>query len=474
MSKRNRPDSPNVGRVKTRTLLLLGANGDLAHRLLLPGLRSLLDAEPGLDVRLIGAGRKDLPDGDWKRSLEKTLRIDDGNAADGESARLRGVIEGSRYLRADVADATDLQRLIESCPTAPAVYFALPPAVTIAACEAMRGLELPPGTVLALEKPFGTSVATARQLNELLATLLPEEQVYRVDHFLGKSTVLNLLGLRFANRIFEPVWNSTSIDHVEIVYDEKLGLEQRAGYYDHAGALSDMIQSHLLLVLALVCIEPPSGLDADDLRGEMAQVLRATRPFGGDPAGASRRARYTAGTIEGREFRGYAEEDGVDPGRGTETLAEVTVGVENWRWSGVPFTLRSGKALGDARKEIIITFKPVPHLPTGFLGCATPPRLRIILGPDCLHLDLNINGAGDPFTLEPVTLSAEFAKGDMTPYGEVLGGILDGDSLLSIRGDVAEQCWRVIEPVQQAWRDGAVPLEEYPAGTPGPAGWRPR
>ncbi|WP_333473449.1 glucose-6-phosphate dehydrogenase [Lolliginicoccus lacisalsi] len=460
--------------MKTRTLLVLGANGDLANRLLLPGLRSLLDAEPDLDVRLIGAGRKDIPHADWKRALEKTLRIDDRPASDSAKARLRGVIDSSRYLQADVGDPAALRELIGACPTAPAVYFALPPAVAIAACEAMRGIELPTGTVLALEKPFGTSVATARQLNDLLATLVPEQQVYRVDHFLGKSTVLNLLGLRFANRIFEPVWNSTSVDHVEIVYDEKLGLEERAGYYDHAGALTDMIQSHLLLVLALVCIEPPAGLDAEDLRGEMAQVLRATRPYGGDPAAASRRARYTAGSIEGREFPSYADEDGIDPARGTETLAEVTVGVENWRWSGVPFTLRSGKALGDARKEIIITFKPVPHLPTGFLGCASPPRLRIILGPDCLHLDLNINGAGDPFTLEPVTLSARFAEGDMTPYGEVLDGILDGDPLLSIRGDVAEQCWRIIEPVQQAWRKGAVPLEEYPAGTPGPAGWGAR
>ena len=241
---------------------------------------------------------------------------------------------------------------------------------------------MPEGTILALEKPFGTDLDSARALNRRLEQLVPERQIHRIDHFLGKSTVLNLLGLRFANRIFESVWNADNIAEVEITFDERLALEGRAGYYDKAGALADMLQSHLLLVLALVAMEPPSSLEPDDLRGAMAQALRATRVWDGDAAAASRRARYTAGTMGTRQLVPYTEEPGVDPARETETLAEVRLGIENWRWAGVPFILRSGKALSDDRKEIVVTFKDVPHLPTGFSGAHGQSRLRIALTPD--------------------------------------------------------------------------------------------
>ncbi|GGC62608.1 glucose-6-phosphate dehydrogenase [Hoyosella rhizosphaerae] len=457
--------------MNTRTLLILGANGDLTHRLLLPGLGRLIAADPELDIALIGAGRTELSDQTWFDRASKAMLHEVDEADSAARQRIKAVAEASRYLTANVTTSRDLAAVLAQCPTSPAVYFALPPAVTIEACTALRDVDLPAGIVLALEKPFGTSVATAEELNALLTSLVPEPQVYRVDHFLGKSTVLNLLGLRFANRIFEPIWNADSVESVMIYYDEELGLEQRAGYYDKAGALVDMIQSHLLLVMALVAMETPSSLHPDDLRGAMAQVLRAARPWQGDAATAGRRARYATGSINGRTLPNYVDEPGVDPQRGTETLAEVKIGIENWRWAGVPFTLRSGKAVGNARKEIIITFKNVPHLITGLTGCASPPRLRVVLDPDRLHLDLNINGAGDPFNLEQVTMSAEFGKGALSPYGEVLSGILDGDPILSIRGDVAEQCWRIVEPVQQAWGANTTPLEDYEAGTPGPKSW---
>ena len=188
-----------------------------------------------------------------------------------------------------------------------------------------------------------------------------------MDHFLGLSTVLNIVGLRFANRLLEPVLNSTHVESVEIVWDESLGLEGRAGYYDHAGALVDMIQSHLLQVLSLLTMEAPAAINARDFRDEKAQVLRATRILDGDARASSRRARYTAGAVEGRELPDYAAEGGVDPARETETLAEIVVGVENWRWSGVPFMLRSGKALGNPRKEAVFTFRthPAPARRTG-------------------------------------------------------------------------------------------------------------
>lgn len=450
-----------------RTLVILGAGGDLSVRLLLPGLGQLLAGKRIADLELFGVGTLDLTDAAWQHLVAAALQTGGADPAFKER-----MVQQSRYFQADATNPDDLERILNACSGVPVLYFALPPAVTLASCEALRAVPLPPHTTLALEKPFGTNLEGARVLNSKIAELVPESHAHRVDHFLGKSTVLNILGLRFANRVFEQNWNADNVESVEIHYDETLGLEARAGYYDKAGALIDMIQSHLLLVLALVAMEPPSTLQPEDLRGAMAQALRATRIWQGDPASASRRARYTAGTIDGRELPSYIDEPGVDPALGTETLAEVTLAVENWRWAGVPFVLRSGKALEGARKDIVITFKPVPHLPKGLTGPGTPTRLRIALDPDGIHLDLNINGEGDPFELDAVTLSAKFAKGELGAYGEVLAGILDLDPTLSVRGDVAEECWRIVGPVRDAWKNDDVPLDSYAAGTAGPQSWQ--
>jgi glucose-6-phosphate 1-dehydrogenase len=450
-----------------KTLVILGAGGDLSTRLLLPGLGQLLAADRDIHLDLIGASSAEMSAEAWQELLRTAFAKGGADAAITEP-----VVAASRYFTADATSADDLSRLLAECPSAPALYFALPPAVTEASCRALDTIELPEGTTLALEKPFGTDLASAVALNRLVSRLVPETHVHRVDHFLGKSTVLNLLGLRFANRIFENSWNAENVEKVEIHYDESLGLESRAGYYDKAGALVDMIQSHLLLVLALATMEPPSTLDSDDLRGAMAQALRATRLQPGPLTESARRARYTAGTIDGRDLPSYADEAGVDPSRNTETLAEITFIVDNWRWAGVPFVLRSGKALDDTRKDIVVTFKPVPHLPTGLTGTTTPTRLHIALDPQGMKLDINVNGEHDPFTLEAVSLETELAAGQLTAYGEVLAGILTSDPSISVRGDVAEECWRIIAPVLEAWADGAVPLDEYTAGSEGPSSWR--
>jgi glucose-6-phosphate 1-dehydrogenase len=192
-----------------------------------------------------------------------------------------------------------------------------------------------------------------------------------------------------------------------------------------------------------------------------------------DPKVGSRRGRYTAGTIAGKKLGSYVKEDGVEPARNTETLAEIAFAVDNWRWAGVPFILRSGKALEDNRKDIVITFKEVPHLPTGMRGHGQPSQLRIALDPHNMELDLCINGEGDPFTLDSVTLSATFAESELPAYGEVLEGILTGDATLSVRGDVAEECWRIVTPVLAAWRKNSVPLDNYAAGSAGPKSWKP-
>ncbi|MEO6942052.1 MAG: glucose-6-phosphate dehydrogenase [Terrimesophilobacter sp.] len=449
------------------TLVIFGASGDLTKRLLLPGLGQLIDSGRASGLTVIGVGQESMSTASWRARVLKSFAA---GGANGRAAR--AVAERSEYRKADVTSVDDLTSILKSCTGSPAIYFALPPRVTEAAVDALAKVPLPKGTVFGLEKPFGTDLRSATALNRRLVKLIPEHHIHRIDHFLGKSTVLNLLGLRFANRLFEPVWNAQNIASVEIVFDEQLALEGRAGYYDRAGALVDMIQSHLLLVMALVAMEPPSSLDADDLRGAMAQVLRATRVFDGNASASSRRARYSAGSVGRRKIPSYAKEPGVDPKNKTETLAEITLGIDNWRWAGIPFLLRSGKALSDSRKEIIVTFKDVPHVPKGLTGKPGPAALRISLSPDDINLDLNINGQGDPFTLDRVVLNAQFASGDLGPYGEVLAGLLSDDPTLSVRADAIEECWRIVEPVLTAWKKDSVKLDEYRAGSTGPASWR--
>ncbi len=446
------------------TLIILGASGDLTSRLLLPALGQLLTREPGRSVRLHGAGMEDWTDEHWREVVQKSFQTT-------EAAAAFAAVSETAYSRADITKADDLQKLLDDAEGRPALYFAVPPAVAEKSCLALSDVTIPEGTVLALEKPFGTDEASAHRLNQQLAKLVPEDQVFRIDHFLGRSTVLNLLGARFANRPLESVWSADDIASVLIDYPEPLGLEGRAGYYDGAGALVDMIQSHLLQVMAFVTMEPPASLNQLDLRDATSAVLRATHVLDDDPVRNSRRARYTAGDVGDRHFPSYADEPGVDPSRGTETLAEMTVEVRNARWQGVPITLRSGKALSSSDRAITVTFKPVRHLPGGFLGESEPSVLVFSLGPDTMSLGLNVNGADDPLELERVILAADLGEGALKAYGEVLSGILDGDAMLAVRGDAAEQCWRIVQPVIDAWRKNEVPLDEYPAGTAGPTAW---
>jgi glucose-6-phosphate 1-dehydrogenase len=446
------------------TLLILGASGDLTSRLLLPALGELLQREPERRVHLLGAAMDDWDDTHW-HDVVRTAFAESGTDL------ASSVVASTTYRRADITNADDLRALVTGVTGRLAVYFAVPPAIAARACQALTDVTLPEGTVLALEKPFGIDEASARALNATLLGLVPESQIFRVDHFLGRSTVLNLLGVRFANRVLEPVWSAENIESVVIRYDESLALEGRAGYYDHAGALTDMIQSHLLQVLAFVAMEPPASLDEVDLRDATSAVLRATALWEDDPTKASRRAVYTAGTVDGRAVPSYVDEVGVDPSRHTETLAELTCEVRTARWQGVPFTLRSGKALTARDAEIVMRFRPVRHLPAGFAGDAAGSVLRFTLGPDRISLELNVNGADDPFRLEKTVLMADLGEGALKAYGEVLSGILDGDPTLSVRADAAEQCWRIVQPALDAWRSGAVPLDEYTAGSDGPTGW---
>jgi glucose-6-phosphate 1-dehydrogenase len=445
------------------TLVILGAGGDLTSRLLLPALGQLLLREPERAVHIIGADREDWTDAELQTVVRTAFAT-----MDAEEAAARVDVS---YVRTDITEPDDLRALLQGRTGQVAIYFAVPPAVAAASIAALTSEMLPDGAVLVMEKPFGTDEASARELNRTLTALVPESQVFRVDHFLGRSTTLNLLGARFANRILEPLWSAESIESVDIVYDESLALEGRAGYYDSAGALVDMIQSHLLQVLAVLAMEEPTTLDQVDFREATSAVLRATAVWDDDPVASSRRARYTAGTVGGTEKPSYVDEPGVDPERQTETLAEATFEVRNSRWAGTPFRLRSGKALSTPSTEIVVRFRPVRHIPTGLSGSSDGAVLRFSLGPDRISLELNLNAAEDPFELERATLSAELGEGALKAYAEVLSGVLDGDPMLAVRGDAAEQCWRIVAPILEAWRRGDVPLEEYAAGSTGPESW---
>ena len=351
-----------------------------------------------------------------------------------------------------------------------AVYLALPNVLFRPTLEALAGADLPAHTTLVVEKPFGTDLDDAKALNALIARSFDERDVFRIDHFVAKQTVLDVLGLRFANRIFEPVWNSNHISRVDITWYESLGLEGRANYYDRAGALRDMIQNHLLQMLALVAMDPPRSITERDLRDRKVEALRAVQPpKPDDMARATRRARYTAGTVGGKELPAYADAEGVDPvpqdrdlRRGHLPRVELALGRH-----AVPAAHRQGDrpgAAGDRRA----TSESVPHEP--FDDHDRPNVLRFTLSPDAIALELNLNGEGDPFDLERVSLDNAFPTQELPPYSLLLKEILEGDPTLSIRGDEAEELWRIVEPVLSAWERDEVPLEEYAAGSGGPKG----
>lgn len=446
-------------------LAVFGATGDLTGRYLLPALAALHAAgHLGERWEVTGASREDW---DTERYREWMAAQFERHDPSGPAGAKEAITAAARYVRADVTDPADVAAAIAGDGPV-AVYLALPPALFPPVITALHEAGLPAGSRIVLEKPFGEDLAGAQKLNRLLADLVPEQAVFRVDHFLAMTTVQNVLGSRLANRVLEPIWNSTHIAEIEIVWDETLALEGRAGYYDHVGALKDMVQNHLLQLLCLVAMEPPVTLGERDLRDRKVDVLRSVRLLTEyDVVHRTRRARYLPGRIGDHDLPAYVDEDGVDPRRRTETFAEVELELDSWRWSGTRFRLRSGKALAADRKEVAVRFRPVPHLPFGHSGEALPNVLRFNLEPEGLALDLTGIGAHTD-ELAPLALTARMEPPGLPPYGRLLLDVLEGDPALSIRGDEAEEAWRVLEPVLSAWEKDLVPLEEYPAGSAGP------
>ncbi|HYB27532.1 MAG TPA: glucose-6-phosphate dehydrogenase [Solirubrobacteraceae bacterium] len=448
-------------------LVIFGGTGDLMGRYLLPALAAL-QARGRLSERfeLVGASREDWDDEQFRSWAAGWLRRE---ATDVDPGATTTLLRSSRYQRLELADPASVSACLAGGGPV-AVYLALPPAVFPGAVSALHQAGLPADSQLVLEKPFGEDLDSAMALNRLLGELVDERHVFRVDHFLAMTTVQNVLGTRLANRLLEPIWNSAHIEEFEIIWEESLALEGRAGYYDHVGALKDMVQNHLLQLFCLVAMEPPISLGERDLRDRKVDVLRSVRQFeDADVATRTRRARYRAGRVGDRNIPSYVEEDGVTPERGTETFAEVTLELDSWRWSGTRFRLRTGKAMGEDRKEVVAHFRAVPHLPFEHPPWTEPNRLHFGLEPEGLSLELTGTGPGVEVTLVPLTLSANTAPPDLPAYGRILLDVLHGNSALSIRADEAEEAWRVLTPVLEGWSRNLTPLTEYDAGSNGPS-----
>jgi glucose-6-phosphate 1-dehydrogenase len=464
-----------------KRMLLFGATGDLVGRCLLPALAHLQRAgQLPADFRVVGTARKGWDGAAFQRHAAQRL---DQHAADVPADARQRVVRALRYRSGNIDDPGSVASMVRELSGGAqpiAVYLALPQGAFATAVTTLGAAGLPEGSRIAVEKPFGEDLDGAMALNALLAQVsgdAGEQAVFRVDHVLGLATMQNLLGLRFANRMLEPLWNSAHIERIEILLDETLALEGRAGFYDKAGALRDVMQNHMLQELCYVAMEPPASLGEHDLRDRKVDVLRAIRPLApGDMVSQTRRARYTAGRLgssggaDGRAVPSYADEDGVDPARGTETYAEVTLEIDNERWAGTPFVLRTGKALAHRHKGVIVRFRPVTNPPFG--NDTVPPAANEVHigldGPEDIVLRLTGNAAGFTSALVPLTLSAPPIASALPAYSRVLLEILSGGNTLSVRGDEAEESWRVFTPILQAWANGLVPLEEYPAGSDGP------
>jgi glucose-6-phosphate 1-dehydrogenase len=459
--QKNNPTSCN-------RLVIFGATGDVTSRLFLPSLAQLVNLERlPKTFSILAVGRQNWSTTQFRQHLQKRFEdLEVSQSAETWEA-LFSMMEYEQV--SDVGNPQELKPLLTVSDEPLVMYLALPPSTFEPLLHSLEHISLPSQSRIIFEKPFGVDLQSAQYLNGLVHKLFGEEHVFRLDHFLGKQTVQNILRLRFANRFFEPIWNQQHIERVEITWDETKALEGRASYYDKNGALKDMIQNHLLQLLCLIGMEPPISLHERDFRDRKVDLLRSVRHLTpSEVKQHSRRARYDAGSIDGRTIPAYIQENGVDPEQGTETFAEVTLWVDNWRWAGVPFTLRSGKALAKTNKEIAIFFRSVPHLAFGETGELAQNVFRLRLSPDSVGMLVNLHGPEDPEKLQPFEMTAEFGPQHIDPYGQLFLDVIKGDPTLFIRGDEAEELWKIVSPILEAWETKDVPLVNYPAGSSGP------
>jgi glucose-6-phosphate 1-dehydrogenase len=480
--------------VAPTALVIFGATGDLARRKLLPALYNLAH-EGALPERfhLVGVSRKDKAHEDYRAECEQAIRAFSRRSPDEDV--LAGLLEHVRYVSGmfddpgvyaalgrtlDDFDRSEIGRQAgERCNRA--FYLSTAPSFfpTIVGQLGGSGLSRRAETEVRVivEKPFGASLEQARELNTRVLSVFDESQVFRIDHYLGKETVQNMLAFRFANGMFEPLWNRNYIDQVQITAAEDLGIGSRAGYYDQAGALRDLIQNHMLQLLCHVAMEPPGSFTAEDVRNEKVKVLHAIAlPAERDIPDMAARAQYAAGHSGGEDVPGYLQEDGVPSGSITETYAALRLEVDNWRWAGVPFYLRAGKRLARKVTEIAVTLKPVPHLAfsqDGSLG-VQPNQLILTVQPnEGVTLRLGAKIPGTRMSIRPVNMEflygTSFLSQSPEAYERLILDAMRGDPTLFTRNDEVEAQWLICDPIVTTWAQTPGPLPQYEAGSQGPA-----
>ncbi|HEU5285231.1 MAG TPA: glucose-6-phosphate dehydrogenase [Sphingomicrobium sp.] len=467
---------------KVSALLLFGATGDLARRMLLPSLYGL-DADGLLpdELVVIGTARSELDDDAYRararQALDEHLPAGFFNSEVGER-----FLKRLRYVPLDIGDESGFERLAEAVGDPErglAIFLSTAPSLFKPTIDGLAAAGLACPTVrMALEKPLGSDLTSSREINDSVAAAFPEERTFRIDHYLGKETVQNLLALRFANSLFEPLWNSTHIDHVQISVAETVGIEGRGDYYDGAGALRDMVQNHMLQLLALVAMEPPTNFDATAVRDEKVKVLRSLRRPAADTIAAHIvTGQYGRGAIDGETVPGYAEELGRDSS--TETFVALKAYVDNWRWKGVPFYLRTGKRLPERQTEIYIQFNGVPHSIFAARGATTSPNKLVIgLQPEetirllMMAKTPGLDRQGIRLREVPLDLGLADAFADRRrriAYERLLLDLIEGDPTLFVRRDEVEAQWEWIDAIRAAWGEAGVAPRPYAAGTWGPS-----
>jgi glucose-6-phosphate 1-dehydrogenase len=454
------------------TLVVLGASGDLAARLLFPALLSLERRERLEGLRVVGYARQDWTNEQFHANLRAAI---DRDGTDYDEKYFDRFIDRIEFHGGDLS--VDSLRVLNGVLDGPAVfYLALPPGVFADAAETIAQAGLAAETNgwrrLVIEKPFGTNLESAIALNEQLQKGWREDQIFRIDHFLGKETVQNILVFRFANRFIEPVLRADHVDEIQITVAETLGVEGRSRYYDGIGALRDMIQNHLVQMMTFSTMEPPSLWDAEMLRDHKVEVLKAVRAI--DPELDAVRGQYSAGLVEGQPRLAYRAEPGVDPASRTETFAALRLHLDTWRWEGVPILLRSGKRLAAKAHEVAFRFKEPPtrlfrHTP---LEHPDPNWLVFRMSPtECTELVMRTKQPGLDLEARESILRAEYTTKDdveASAYEQLLLDVLNGDHTPFLRFDEVEWSWRIVDPVLKAWATGAP--EDYVAGSDGPAG----
>ncbi|MET0064872.1 MAG: glucose-6-phosphate dehydrogenase [Candidatus Thiodiazotropha sp.] len=469
--------------------ILLGAAGDLAQRLVVPALYELhMNHALPNEFRILGVDRGDLSVSELSERLRAgcEMHARSGKPADADWQRFSERLD---YQSMDLMDTESYQALkprLEalaahfSPPVQRIFYLATPSSIFAAAAKGLGTAGLAAdrqNTRLVVEKPIGSDLESFRLIDAQLKQAFDESQLYRIDHYLGKETVQNILALRFANPIFEPIWDRRYIDHVTITVAESLGVQHRGAYYEHAGALRDMVQNHLMQLLCLIAMEPPASFDADRLRDRKMDVMRALRPIPEDSVSRyASRGQYGTGWIEGEHVPAYRGEPGVDPNSPVETFAALKLFVDNWRWQDVPFYLRTGKRLGKSISEVSIRFRPVPHQAYPYTAAEDqqPARLVLRLKPEeGIDLKLNVKVPGAHFTLTPVDMRFSYQNAFRNPvptaYETLLYEVLAGDQTLFMRADQIEAAWSLLQPVLDVWATyPAVDFPNYPAGSWGP------